>query len=104
VDESERRRAAVDYLPPLLQPKGWWRWEHGSGEWVYHIEEEEILRLSDAGLAEFRGRVPAEEPFIEVVEGTFLNQLILRRLYKDPPSVIVAFLKERGVKLSEEDS
>ena len=48
-----------------------------------------------------RGRAPKDEPFIEVIDGTFMNTLVIRRIYKDNPDSIRDWLKSRGIELTE---
>ena len=86
-----------DKSPKGFEPIGRWEWEVSSGRWQFLVGEEVVLELSDKALAEFQGRVPQEEDFIEFIEGTFVNSIVIRRIYKDPPDALIEFLKERGV-------
>lgn len=99
----ERRSEPAELPRNLPQPRGWWRWQYASECWEYCIEDEAILVFSDRMLAEMRGRVPQKEPFIEFLEGTFMNSLVIRRIYTEDHSAIVAFLRERGIILTADD-
>lgn len=85
-------------IPKGFHPEGTWRWNYASGAWEFCVGEEIIWKFSEAVLMQDKGRLVAQEDFIEVIEGDFLDTLIIRRIQKDPES-IRAFLKEREIEL-----
>lgn len=101
MDKAERKY--WEESPKGMEPKGHWEWSYASGHWQFCLDEEVVLELSEVGLVEMRGRVPQTENFIEVFEGTFYNSIIIRRIFTDDHDAVIAFLRERGVDLSDDD-
>jgi hypothetical protein len=89
--------------PSAEKPVGAWEYKRSSGWWEFAVGGVGIWAFSEAALLSDQDRVVSEEPFIEVIEGNFMGTLVIRRIEKDPPEHIIAFLRERGVRVRSED-